>query len=187
MPHNSVRRTAVVAAVVLAGMASAQTADAVSANDTTPTISVGDTDIDIYGPAGDLDVTVTDPPAADAYVTLELAGGGNLSQLDITDDAGTRRTPSRKATAKKSPPPSTTSASSAAGICTSRPSNPNASIANTTLRCMTDCTLKECGSPDPLTTVGGPGGPLSFGKCNLSCTPTLLFFGNYILSLQMAK
>jgi len=71
-------------------MASAQTADAVSANDTTPTISVGDPDIDIYGPAGDLDVTVTDPPAADAYVTLELAGGGNLSQLDITDDAGTR-------------------------------------------------------------------------------------------------
>nr|WSX75803.1 VCBS repeat-containing protein [Streptomyces sp. NBC_00899] len=50
-------------------------------------ISVGDTHIDLYGDPGNLDLTVAEPTATDAYIRLEFSGGGN--RLRITDDAGT--------------------------------------------------------------------------------------------------
>ncbi|WUH90429.1 VCBS repeat-containing protein [Streptomyces sp. NBC_00433] len=53
-----------------------------------PGISVSDTRIDLYGGPGNLDLTVAEPTAADAYIRLELSGTG-VNHLRITDDAGT--------------------------------------------------------------------------------------------------
>ncbi|MET9221786.1 VCBS repeat-containing protein [Streptomyces sp. NPDC003300] len=52
-----------------------------------PAIAVGDAHIAMYGEPGDLDVTVTAPPAADAYIRLDLQDSG-LDQLRVTDDTG---------------------------------------------------------------------------------------------------
>lgn len=43
--------------------------------------------IDMWGPAGDMDITVTAPPASDSYVRLQLSGNGP-DNLHFTDDAG---------------------------------------------------------------------------------------------------
>jgi Tachylectin/FG-GAP-like repeat len=91
--HKNVsgRRVGIATAVALA--ASAVGLPGVAAADDAPAapqITVGSADIDLYGPAGDVDVTVTDPPVGDAYLELDLMSGGNLSGLTVTDDAGTR-------------------------------------------------------------------------------------------------
>ena len=52
-----------------------------------PSVVVTAHALDLYGPAQELDVTVASPPAADAYVRLEIAGA--QTGLHITDDSGT--------------------------------------------------------------------------------------------------
>ncbi|WP_069465896.1 FG-GAP repeat domain-containing protein [Actinacidiphila rubida] len=53
-----------------------------------PSISVATThDLDLYGPAQELDVTVDSPPTTDAYARLEILG--QQTGLHITDGSGT--------------------------------------------------------------------------------------------------
>jgi hypothetical protein len=84
MSHTPVRRTAITTVVALAsGLACAQTAGA-EAGSTTPTIAIGATSIDEYGPAGNLDIAVTAAPAGDAYIRFVLSGS-RLGQIHSTE------------------------------------------------------------------------------------------------------
>jgi hypothetical protein len=88
--HVSSSRLAAAAAVVLAA-GTAVSVPSLAVADTPspgPGISVGDTNIDLYGDPGNLDLTVAEPTATDAYIRLELSGTG-ANHLRITDDAGT--------------------------------------------------------------------------------------------------
>ncbi|MGW5611912.1 FG-GAP repeat domain-containing protein [Streptomyces sp. NPDC003753] len=59
-----------------------------SADTTTPAISVNvSQEPDMWGAAGDMDVTVTAPPATDAYIQL-FVDGSRSDSLHFTDDAG---------------------------------------------------------------------------------------------------
>ncbi|WUH93655.1 VCBS repeat-containing protein [Streptomyces sp. NBC_00433] len=51
-------------------------------------MSISYVDIDEYGPAGDLAITMTAPTPDDAYIKLSLTAA-SLDQLTITDDSGT--------------------------------------------------------------------------------------------------
>ncbi|MGW5611940.1 FG-GAP repeat domain-containing protein [Streptomyces sp. NPDC003753] len=85
--HIARRRTALAVAALGAsvGLTPLQSA---SADPAAPAIAVSmNGGIDLWGPAGDMDVTVTAPPATDSYVRLQLSGNGS-DNLHFTDDAG---------------------------------------------------------------------------------------------------
>ncbi|WNM35445.1 VCBS repeat-containing protein [Streptomyces sp. Li-HN-5-11] len=80
-------RTALAVAALGAGVGLAPLQSA-SADPATPAIAVGmNQRIDMWGPAGDMDLTVTAPPTADAYIRLELEGY-KADNLTFTDEAG---------------------------------------------------------------------------------------------------
>ncbi|MDF3300124.1 FG-GAP repeat domain-containing protein [Streptomyces tropicalis] len=59
-----------------------------NADPATPGIAVSMNDgIDMWGPSGDMDVTVTAPPTTDAYIQLQVEGSRS-DHLHFTDDAG---------------------------------------------------------------------------------------------------
>ncbi|WUH91222.1 VCBS repeat-containing protein [Streptomyces sp. NBC_00433] len=88
MPYTRLRRTAIATAVALAaGLASVQTAGA-TGSAPPQIISVGYTQVDEYGPAGDLDVTLSAPTTTDAYIRLDVSGATDTSALTFTDDSG---------------------------------------------------------------------------------------------------
>jgi hypothetical protein len=82
------RKQRVGLAVAMAGAAIGFTpVQAAVADDPAPSVAVTvDHDLDLYGPAQELDVTVAAPPASDAYVRLEILG--DQPGLHVTDDAG---------------------------------------------------------------------------------------------------
>ncbi|WP_055495600.1 VCBS repeat-containing protein [Streptomyces sp. TP-A0356] len=81
-------RTALAVAALGAGVGLTPLQSA-SADPAAPAIAVSmNGGIDLWGPAGEMDVTVKAPPAADAYIRLELASSNSADNLHFTDDAG---------------------------------------------------------------------------------------------------
>lgn len=86
--HFSRSRVAVATAVALAaGIAGLPGVAAAEDAPPAPGISVGIAKVDVYGPSAEWDVTVTEPPAVDAYVRLEINDEGT-GGVHVTDDAG---------------------------------------------------------------------------------------------------
>jgi FG-GAP-like repeat len=81
------RRLALAVAVLATVIGLAPVSSAAADEPPAPSVVVTAHALDLYGPAQELDVTVASPPAADAYVRLEIAGA--QTGLHITDDSGT--------------------------------------------------------------------------------------------------
>ncbi|MFF8593009.1 FG-GAP repeat domain-containing protein [Streptomyces sp. NPDC015220] len=80
-------RTAIAVAALGAGVGLTPLQSA-SADPAAASIAVGvDHRIDLWGPAANVDITVTAPPATDGYIRLELPGNA-VDNLHFTDDAG---------------------------------------------------------------------------------------------------
>ncbi|WUH93020.1 VCBS repeat-containing protein [Streptomyces sp. NBC_00433] len=90
MRHHRISRTRLAVATAVAFAAGIAGLPGVAAADDAPPapgISVGIVSVEVNGASAEWDVTVTDPPAADAYVRLTVNDGGT-GGLHITDDAG---------------------------------------------------------------------------------------------------